>query len=46
MKRKGTSYLCEYDKDIFIKLIPDADDDQNCITEMYAESYAYYLKYK
>lgn len=46
MKGKGTNYLCEYDRDTFIKLINSAADEQNCITAMYAVSLAYYLKKK
>ena len=44
MEGEGTSYLSEFDQEIFLKIIGNAADDCNCIPSVYAISLAYHLK--
>ena len=44
MPGEGDTYLCSYDKDIFIQIIRKSADEKNCVPSMYAVSLAYYIK--
>lgn len=46
MANDGSSYLSSYDEDIFLRIIQNAADDQNCVPALYAQSLAYYIKKK
>lgn len=44
MPGEGVEYLSQYDKDIFIHIIKNTADDQNCVPSIYAVSLAFHIK--
>lgn len=46
MDGEGTSYLSEFDNEVFIEIIGNAADDSNCLPVVYAISLAHHLKKK